>query len=224
MAVSPLGFGASTGTTSGAKLAENFETFLTLLTEQMKNQDPLSPMDSTEFVSQLVEFSNVEQQINQNSNLETLIGLQLAASQTGAASYLGREVTLATPLSELADGEARWSYTLPRDAASAKLVIENTEGKVVRVVDAQISAGSHDYVWDGKDNAGAELPDGVYRMSVAAVDAEDEEISATLENRGRVTSVDFSNGDPVLFIGKVGASMADVRSLREYVSPDDGDD
>lgn len=212
-----LGAGASAG--AAAKLAENFETFLTLLTEQMKNQDPLAPMDSTEFVSQLVQFSSVEQQVGQNKNLETLIGLQLAASQSGAASYLGREVILSTPLSELESGEARWTYTLPVNAANGKLVIENEQGKVVYATDAQLSAGTHEFVWNGKDALGAQLPDGIYRLSVAARDSTDEKISATIQNRGRVTAVNFESGEPLLYIGKVGASMADVLSLREY-APD----
>ena len=217
MAISPLGLGGAGASAAGsaAGLADNFETFLTLLTEQMKNQDPLSPMDSTEFVSQLVQFSSVEQQINQNSNLEALIGLQMAASQTGAANYLGRDVTMSTPLSELGDGEARWSYSLPRAATEGKLVIENADGKVVRVADSALSQGAHEFVWDGKDNTGVALPAGVYRLSVAALDADGEKIAASIENRGRVTAVDFTGEGPVVFIGKVGASLADVRSLRE---------
>lgn len=217
MAIPPVGAPSGSAGSGGstAALAENFETFLTLLTEQMKNQDPLSPMDSTEFVSQLVEFSSVEQQINQNKNLEALVGLQLAASQMGAASYLGRDVTLSTPLSELKDGEARWTYALPRAATEAKLVVENTEGKVVYVADAKRTEGAHEFVWNGKDNAGAQLPPGVYRLSVAALDADGEEIAASIENRGRVTSVDFAGGEPVLFIGQVGASLAAVLSMRE---------
>jgi flagellar basal-body rod modification protein FlgD len=217
MAISPLALGGASASVSGsaAGLADNFETFLTLLTEQMKNQDPLSPMDSTQFVNQLVQFSSVEQQINQNKNLEALIGLQLAASQSGAAAYLGRDVSVSTPLAELTDGEASWSYSLPRAAAEGKLVIENAEGKIVRVADSGRAQGAHEFIWDGKDNTGVALPNGVYRLSVAALDSAGDEIAATTENRGRVTAVDFTGEGPVVFIGKVGASLADVLSLRE---------
>lgn len=217
MAISPLALGGASASVSGsaAGLADNFETFLTLLTEQMKNQDPLSPMDSTEFVNQLVQFSSVEQQINQNKNLEALIGLQLAASQSGAASYLGRDISVSTPLSELKDGQARWAYSLPRAAAEGKLVIENADGKIVRVTDSGLTQGAHEFIWDGKDNTGVALPNGVYRLSVAALDSAGDEIAASIENRGRVTAVDFTGEGPVVFIGKVGASLADVLSLRE---------
>ncbi len=223
MSVSAISGFISGSDTAGSttQLADNFETFLTLLTEQMKNQDPLSPMDSTEFVNQLVQFSSVEQQINQNNNIETLIGLQLAASQAGAASYLGREVTMTTPLAELEGGEASWTYKLGSNAHEGKLLIENTEGKLVHVVDAELGAGKHEFVWDGKDALGAQLPDGVYRMSVAALDEAGGEISATIESRGRVTAVDFGTGEPMVYVNQVGASLADILSLRE-IAPEDG--
>ncbi len=218
------GLGAIGGSPSGnarTDLAGNFDSFLKLLTEQLKNQDPLSPMDSTEFVSQLVQFSSVEQQIAQNSNLEMLIGLQLAASQAGAASYLGREVSADTPLAELSDGQARWTYALPQNADSVRLVVEDTNGKVVFVTDGERGAGAaHNFVWDGKDSSGVQLPHGVYRLSVAALDADGEKIPASIEHRGRVTAVHFDGGEPVLMLGKVGVPLADVLALREVIAPD----
>jgi flagellar basal-body rod modification protein FlgD len=87
------------GTTSTpdamAQLSGNFSTFLTLLTTQLKNQDPTSPMDSNQFTQQLVEFSQVEQQINTNTNLQTLISQGTAQSAAYATGYLGKTVTVA---------------------------------------------------------------------------------------------------------------------------------
>src|ERR1044071_1210572 len=75
-------------------LASNFDTFLSLLTTQLKNQDPMSPMDSNQFTQQLVQFSQVEQQINSNKNLESLIALTKSQTTTAAVSYLGKTPTL----------------------------------------------------------------------------------------------------------------------------------
>src|ERR1700744_3656694 len=87
--------GASSSTQSAAQsqLSGNFDTFLTLLTTQLQNQDPLSPMDSTQFTQQLVEYSQVEQQINTNTNLTSLISLQQAGAGAASVGYLGKNVT-----------------------------------------------------------------------------------------------------------------------------------
>ena len=89
---------------SAVRLAENFEMFLTLLTEQMKNQDPLNPLDSTQFVNQLVDFSSVEQQIAQNQNLESLLILQSAAAQANSVGYIGRVAMADTPMAYMENG------------------------------------------------------------------------------------------------------------------------
>ncbi|HZZ11369.1 MAG TPA: flagellar hook capping FlgD N-terminal domain-containing protein, partial [Paraburkholderia sp.] len=78
--------------TASQQLAGNFDTFLTLLTTQLQNQDPLSPMDSTQFTQQLVAFSGVEQQINTNNNLQSLIALNQSQQAASAVSYIGHSV------------------------------------------------------------------------------------------------------------------------------------
>src|SRR5215468_8490317 len=94
------------------QLAGNFDTFLTLLTTQLKNQDPLSPMDSNQFTQQLVEFSQVEQQINSNDNLKTLIAQGTSQGSTMATSYLGKKVTITNGQAALVKGAANWDYNL----------------------------------------------------------------------------------------------------------------
>src|SRR5271154_1591718 len=84
---------SSTNNSAMQQLSGNMNTFLTLLTTQLQHQDPLSPMDSTQFTQQLVEYSQVEQQINTNTNLTNLISLQQTNSGAAAVGYLGKEVT-----------------------------------------------------------------------------------------------------------------------------------
>jgi flagellar hook assembly protein FlgD len=103
-------------------LASNFDTFLTLLTTQLKNQDPLSPMDSSQFTQQLVQFSQVEQSINANQNLEKLITLTQARAGSDAVNYLGKTVTITDGTAGLKSGQALWGYSLASDSAATRLV------------------------------------------------------------------------------------------------------
>src|ERR1700704_2126117 len=112
-------------------LAGNFNTFLTLLTSQLKNQDPLSPMDSTQFTQQLVQFSQVEQSINANQNLESLISLTKARASSDAVGFLGKTVTLTDGTAGLKSGQAQWGYSLASDSAATRLVIADSKGHTV---------------------------------------------------------------------------------------------
>src|SRR5262245_46846944 len=148
MDVTPVS-AASGATRAQGQLAANFDTFLVLLTTQLKNQDPLEPMDSTEFTQQLVQFSQVEQQINSNKNLESLIALTKARSTADAVSYLGKTLTLTDGTAALAGGEAHWAYSLDNDAATATLMVRNAHGDVVYTAPAETAAGMHSLTWNG---------------------------------------------------------------------------
>src|ERR1700749_3681363 len=125
----------SNGTTSGAsalnQLSGNFSTFLTLLTTQLKNQDPTAPMDSNQFTQQLVEYSQVEQQIDTNTNLQTLISQGTSQNASYATSYLGKTVTVPGGQGSLSNGEADWTYNLGAAASSTQLPITNASGRTV---------------------------------------------------------------------------------------------
>ena len=131
------------------QLSSNFDTFLQLLTTQLQNQDPLQPMDSNQFTQQLVQFSQVEQQINSNKNLESLIALSKASTATDAVSYLGKTVTLTDGTAALMDGQANWAYSLDNKASSATLYVKNMRGDVVYSAPAEMTEGMHSFTWDG---------------------------------------------------------------------------
>lgn len=196
-------------------LAENFELFLGLLTEQLKNQDPLSPLDSNEFVNQLVQFSGVEQAIAQNDNLEKLLALQTASAAGSAVAYIGKEAVVAGQAAVLANDRAAWTYTLDSAAQTSRLVISDEAGKVVVETGGAKTAGPHEFVWDGKDAAGNILPPGVYKLQVAAVDGEEQAVATSVSGHGLVTGVDFSSGEPALLFGDASAPLAQVISVRE---------
>ncbi|MCH8488652.1 MAG: flagellar hook assembly protein FlgD [Oceanicaulis sp.] len=206
--------GSDSGLAAG-NLADNFDTFLRLLTQQLQNQDPLNPMDSQEFVTQLVQFSSVEQQIAQTRSLDALLAMQSASAVMSASGYVGREVTLATDTAELADGQARWSYSLDRNAQGTDLVVSDRNGRVVATLPGATGTGSHDFAWDGKDMAGNTLPPGLYKLEVVARDAEGERITSPVRVSGRVTGVDMSGSEVRVELGALSAPFANVIAVRE---------
>ena len=154
-------------------LAENFDDFLLMLTTQLQHQDPLSPTDATEFTNQLVQFSQLEQQISQSSKIEDLIALQQAAASIGAVSYLGKTVEVQSDLTLLEDGTATFSYDMPAGATNASIGILDSSGRLITTFSADTTPGRQDAVWDGTDTQGVSQPDGPYTVVVSAVDADD---------------------------------------------------
>jgi len=200
---------------AGTGLADNFDTFLTLLTAQLQNQDPLSPLDSTEFVGQLVQFSSVEQQIAQNKNLESLVSLNQVSSSTSAVSFIGKEATLSTTTAPLVSGQAKWSYALDRAAAETNIVISDSSGKVVYEGAGTTATGLQEFIWDGRDNAGAQLPDGAYTIQVTAQDGTANTVGVATSITGIITGVDFAGSEPALLMGNIRASFTDILSVRQ---------
>jgi flagellar basal-body rod modification protein FlgD len=204
---------SATGSNSASSLSDlssNLNNFLTLLTTQLQYQDPLSPMDSTQFTNQLVQFASVEQQIQANSNLESLISLQQTSNMVGAVSYIGKQVEVSGQTATLKDGQATFSYTLPSDATAAVVGIYDANGKPVSVGEAEITAGRHDYVWDGKDSQGKTVADGQYTIQVTAVDANNAQVTPTYTTVGTVTSVGIEKGVATLDLDGVQVPLADV--------------
>ncbi|MBI1264009.1 MAG: hypothetical protein GC187_04660 [Alphaproteobacteria bacterium] len=206
---------ASDTSLAAGNLADNFDTFLRLLTQQLQNQDPLNPMDSQEFVSQLVQFSSVEQQIAQTRSLDALLAMQNASAVMSAAGYVGRDVTLATDTSELTGGQAKWSYALDRNAQTTDLMVTDRNGRVVATLTGETGSGRHDLVWDGRDMAGNPLPAGLYALEVVARDAQGERVDAAIRVSGRVTGVDLSGDEVRVELGALTAPFANVIGVRE---------
>lgn len=207
-------FGSQTAN-SQASLADNFEMFLTLLTEQMKAQDPLNPLDSTEFVNQLVNFSSVEQEIRANQNLESLISIQAASAQGAAVGFIGREATVASPNAALEDGSAEWTYILPEASQGTLVSVKDTNGRTVATFEGAATAGSHNFVWDGEDQTGNAMEDGIYTLEISAVSAEGNPIQPDILTTARVTGVDFSGSEVVVELNGLFVRLSSVRSLRE---------
>jgi len=204
---------AATSTDPTAQLSSNFSTFLTLLTTQLKNQDPTSPMDSNQFTQQLVMYSQVEQQIDTNSNLKTLIGQGTSQAGTYATSYLGRTVSVTNGQASLSGGAANWTYTLGATAATAGLNVTNSAGQVVYTGAAETASGPHAFAWNGKDINGNTLPDGVYKLTVSAADSDSNKISTSVASAGQISQVDLTGSTPQFVIGNMEVGLADIGAI-----------
>jgi flagellar basal-body rod modification protein FlgD len=192
---------AATNATSRTSLASNFQTFLTLLTTQLQNQDPTSPMDSNQFTQQLVMYSQVEQQIDTNEKLDSLINLGSTQSTSLAMSYLGKNVILSDGSGQLASSSASWTYGLANASTATTLTIKNSAGNVVYSTTGDTTAGNHTFQWDGKSSSGDLQSDGLYTMTVSATGADGKKVTTSVASRATVSGVDLSGSSPQLVIG-----------------------
>jgi len=182
---------AADATTKGiASLADNFNTFLALLTTQLKNQDPTSPLDSNQFTQQLVQMTGVEQQLNANTLLKQLVSNTSNGIAT-AVSLIGKSVKAVSDTANLTNGQAQWTYNLPAAASDLKVEVLDANGAVVHAeAPSDLKAGDHAFSWNGKNLAGTQLPNGgTYTLRVTAVDATGQAIASTNYVQGVVTGV-----------------------------------
>jgi flagellar basal-body rod modification protein FlgD len=207
--------GAASGT---ASLNQTFDSFLLLLTTQLQNQDPLDPMDSDKFTSQLVQFTGVEQSIATNSNLEQLIAMFRANEFSGAVQYIGKSIEAHGATTALANGNAEWSYAIPGQTSETTLKVLNDRGLAVYSTTGKIGTGSHGFVWDGKDSAGNPAPDGDYTLIVRAIDPNGDDVDVSINLIGRVTGVQSEAGETQLTIGGVAVALKDILSVKEAPS------
>ena len=205
----------SAAATSKARLATDFDQFLKLLTAQLQNQDPLDPLNSNEFVQQLVSFTGVEQAIATNANLENLIALNKASQAAMAVGYLGTTIQAEGNKITLADGEARFLYTLPESAASTGILIANDSGETVFVGQGNTTAGEHGFVWDGRDANGNLLPDGTYKITVSGFTSDESLMSIPTIIGGRVTGVETVDGSILLTVNGISVPIEKILSVVE---------
>ncbi|MGH6829380.1 MAG: flagellar hook assembly protein FlgD [Rhizomicrobium sp.] len=207
---------AGTASTTGNamnQLSGNFDTFLQLLTTQLQNQDPLDPMDTSQFTQQLVEYSQVEQQIDTNSNLQTMIGQGQSQSAAYATGYLGKTVTVGGGQGSLSGGQANWTYNLAADSTSTTLTVTDANGNTVFTGPGKTGAGDNVFTWNGNDNNGNPLPAGSYTLSVNAQN-NGTTVTSTVSSSGVVSEVDMTNGAPELLIGSVAVPLSKVTRVQ----------
>lgn len=176
------------------------DAFLTMLVAQLQNQDPLNPMDGTDFSAQLAQFSQLEQLMNLNDSMETMAGAFTENTEGDAMSYLGKQVTGNVDAMHVEEGSVTGGFYNLSQPADVMITITDADGKTVKTLfEGQQGAGSHLISWDGTDNAGEAVEDGTYNYNVMANSGHGfSEVPATVT--GTVEGITYNNGTPYLVV------------------------
>jgi flagellar basal-body rod modification protein FlgD len=180
-------------------IADNFQQFLTLLTTQLQNQNPLDPLDTNQFTQQLVQFAQVEQQLKTNDSLTSLVNIEKSAQSTQALVYVGQTVAV-DGTTAFFDGHATWNLTAPQDV-DATITIQDASGRTAYTGNMNIKGGDFSFLWDGKGNDGTQWPTGNYKMTITAKDSNGNNVAIPTEVQGVVDSVDLTASPALLSIG-----------------------
>ncbi len=199
-ASTPASTASGVGNAANTQLAGNFTEFLQLLTTQLQHQDPTSPLDPNQFTSELVQFASVEQQINTNTSLNTLVSLQQMQEASSALSFIGATVAVSGTTAQLANNQATWSYSV-NQPAQASISITNSSGQVVYTTTQTVQPGPQTFTWNGIDNQGNTWPSGPYTIAITATGANSQNVPVTTQVQGTVTGVNVSANPPTVTVG-----------------------
>lgn len=197
--------------TSTTGIADNFQTFLMLLTTQLQNQNPLDPLDTNQFTQQLVQFAGVEQQLKSNDQLKSLIAIEESAQATQALIYVGHTVAVDGSTQQF-DGAATWNLKAAKDATAA-ITITNSAGNTVYSGNFTLQEGNASFVWDGKGNDGTQWPSGAYKLTATGKDTSGKDVAIATEIQGVVDSVDLTSSPAMLSIGGQNYTTDQIRRV-----------
>jgi flagellar basal-body rod modification protein FlgD len=203
---------SNTGTNALQSLAANFSQFLTLLTTQLQNQDPTAPMDTNSFTQELVEFTGVQQSVETNTNLASLISLQQGSEVLESANVIGHQATVTANEIALQNGSGSISFTTA-SSEPIQIAIVDGNGLVIRDASMTSQAGSNSWQWDGTDNAGDSVPDGAYRIAVETGTSSSNATAVPFSVVGTATGLVNSANGLILDIGALPVSLTDVVAI-----------
>ena len=208
---------AAATSTSSQQIAGNFDEFLQLLTTQLQNQDPLDPMDTNSFTQELVEFSSVEQQIDMNTNLQSLITMQQTTEATSALQLVGSTITVggnSATLSNATSTPATWSLTTSTPA-NATVTVTNSSGSTAYSGTLSLNAGTQSFTWNGQGSNGQTWPDGVYTLSVKATGANGQAVTVSTQVQGVVSGVNLNSNPPTLKVNGQNVQISQVTAISQ---------
>ena len=192
---------SATGSSSASTADEAYDLFLSLLVTQLESQNPLDPVDTDEMTSQLISYSQVEQQIQTNDYLESLVLATNEQSAETALDFIGKDVTYSAASQSYAGGDLTWSMAVPEDAASMTFEVFDENGLKVHETTASPEAGStHDFVWDGATTADGQADPGTYTLVATATLQSGATAAVGLQSTSRANEVTWASGDPELVL------------------------
>jgi flagellar basal-body rod modification protein FlgD len=201
--------------TDGSERQLGKDAFLLLLLTQLQNQDPFNPMEDTEMTAQLAQYSQLEQLTNLNTNVTSMASYIQAQNQFQTLSLIGKEVKAESNLLSVTGGVVDvFGGMEVSENCKIEVYIINDQGQQVRMYDWGLTqAGTYDLNWDGRDNNGAKVPDGVYKFQVTAKDAGGNTLESGILPYiyGKVSSVSFDEvGQPIIHLGNAQLSLSQV--------------
>ena len=205
--------GTTTARNAAPRLSADLGTFLTLLTTQLRNQDPTKPMDTEALTQQLVQFATVEQQIQGNQTLGQLLELQQAGQLANSGNLVGRRVTMETDTLPLQNGQAEVVLPAAGRAARAVVEVKDSSGTVLRRDAVTLGAGATRWRWDGRDSTGAQRPDGTYHVTVTGQADDGSATALTSVVTGLVTGATRIEGELMLRFGNASVGFDRLREL-----------
>jgi flagellar basal-body rod modification protein FlgD len=205
---------ASDQTNINNQIAGNFTTFLTLLTTQLQNQNPLDPLDTNQFTQQLVQFASVEQQMNMNTQLQALVALQQTAQNSQALGFVGKTVTVTGSTAPLTNGQAQWTFN-PSTPATATLTVTDSTGQTVFSKTGTVQPGAQAFNWNGLDSSGHQWADGNYTLTITGTGADGKAVAIPTTVTGMVNSVDLTQSPPVMSIGGKNYTLNQILSVQQ---------
>ncbi|MEE4452339.1 flagellar hook assembly protein FlgD [Novosphingobium resinovorum] len=206
--------GSSTSSTAASTsgLLTDYNLFLKLLTTQMTNQDPLDPMDTSEYTQQLVQYSQVEQSIQQTGKLDDILSQLLSQQMSQASSYIGREARFDSPVAGLGDSPAKWTYYVDGTPASVSATIKDALGGTVATVTLDPEAQGS-YEWDGTLSDGTKAAAGAYTLSISALAADGSSLDTTINSVGVVDDVVTDGSSIMLGVNGIRLSATGLVAL-----------
>lgn len=211
---SSVGATTTAGATSSAsaRLSSNFDTFLQLLTTQLKNQDPTQPMDANQFTQQLVQYSQVEQQLATNSKLDTLLSAFQGNMTTTSLGYLGRTVSYDASVVTPTGSGASWTFT-PAQSGEFTVRVRDVEGNIVKEEKVSLTANeASEYKWDGRRSDGQPTGTQPYTLELYSGSGTATTQVAVM-HKGQVSAVDMASGTPRLTVGGLNIPLARVLNI-----------
>jgi flagellar basal-body rod modification protein FlgD len=208
----------STSTAQGSSVLGK-DDFLKLLIAQLKNQDPLNPMQGTEFASQLAQFSSLEQLSNLNESIQQSMNnsyyLTQSINNSLASNLIGKDVkVLSDSIQNTGQDEGELGYSLPQNAASVTITIQDQNGKTVKTIQgAPVTAGENKVLWDFSDNDGNKVQEGNYTFNVDAEDHEGNSITTQTFGTGTITGIKYSDSGTQVLINDNKYDLSDIMEI-----------
>lgn len=199
------------------------DAFLKLLLTQLQNQDPLNPMEGTQFTAQLAQFTSLEQLYNLNDSFATVSSTIQASNDFQTISLVGKTIKALSTAMYVGEGvPTNGIFQIDETAASTVISIYNETGQKIRTLDlGALPAGNHNIDWDGRDGHGTLVADGNYDFEILALNAENQAIEASSRVEGKITGVTFETGVPVLLMNGLEISLADIYEITDTAPADE---